>query len=98
MANLFAYRETLPSKMKQALNPVGEENDKHLVELAGKAGLIIGAWGNDGVFKNRSSVVKELIPDLHYLKLSESPRAKARGITLRYAQISSCACPESSFP
>jgi len=72
MVNLFAYRATLPTDMKSAEDPVGEDNDKWLVRLSEKAGIVVGAWGNHGTFKNRADKVKKLIPDLHYLKLNKS--------------------------
>jgi hypothetical protein len=72
MANLFAYRATDPSVMKSKIDPVGTENDMWLTNLAQDAGIVVAAWGNDGSHLNRSSVVKELLPNLHYLKMNKS--------------------------
>jgi hypothetical protein len=72
MGNLFAYRATSPRDMKAAKDPVGKDNDKWLLQLAKDAGLVVAAWGNDGVFCGRSKQVVELIPSLHYLKLNMS--------------------------
>ena len=72
MANLFAYRATEPEEMKKQDDPLGEENDYWVVELARYAGVVIAAWGNEGSFRQRSAHVRSLIPELYYLKLNKS--------------------------
>ncbi len=72
MANLFAFRATAPSVMKSADNPVGQLNNKWLKQLAQEAGLVVAAWGNDGVYLGRSQKVVKMIPDLHCLKMNKS--------------------------
>ena len=72
MANLFAYRATQPEDMKKASDPIGDKNNETLILLAQKAGVIIGAWGNDGVFLNRSEEIRSLIPEINVLKVNKS--------------------------
>jgi len=72
MGNLFAYCATDPQQMMKALNPVGEENDQWLIKLSKEAAIVVGAWGDDGAFRNRGSEVRRLIHDLYYLKLNKS--------------------------
>lgn len=72
MTNLFAYRATQPDDMKRATNPIGDENDETLTRLSKSAGVIVGAWGSDGVFLNRSAEVRSLIPELSVLKVNKS--------------------------
>jgi len=72
MTNLFAYRATEPSKMKAQKKPIGSENDVWLAKLAKQAGIVVAAWGNDGAFLNRSTVVKSMLPNLHCLKMNKS--------------------------
>ncbi|MDE1239813.1 DUF1643 domain-containing protein [Vibrio aestuarianus] len=72
MANLFAYRATQPEDMKRASDPIGDKNDETLILLAQNAGVIVGAWGNDGVFLNRSEDVRALISELSVLKVNKS--------------------------
>ena len=43
MTNLFAFRATKPTDMLAALDPIGSENDKHLVELSRGAGVVVAA-------------------------------------------------------
>lgn len=72
MTNLFAYRATQPEDMKRASDPIGNKNDETLILLAKNAGVIVGAWGNDGMFLNRSKHVRALIPELNVLKVNKS--------------------------
>ncbi|MFT4928999.1 MAG: hypothetical protein ACI8WB_005125 [Phenylobacterium sp.] len=72
MANLFAFRATDPAVMKLADNPVGSQNNKWLKKLASEAGLVVAAWGNDGVYLGRSKKVRARLPNLHCLKINKS--------------------------
>jgi hypothetical protein len=72
MANLFAFRSTDPKVMLKANDPVGQDNDRWLVELSQKAGLVVAAWGNSGSFMGRSHQVKQLLSNLHCLKMNKS--------------------------
>lgn len=72
MTNLFAYRATDPKDMKAQRDPIGVENDMWLTKLANDAGIVVAAWGNDGSYLNRSNMVVEMLPNLHYLKMNKS--------------------------
>lgn len=72
MANLFAFRATEPNDMKLAKNPIGPLNNKWLKSLAKDAGIVVAAWGNDGVFLNRSIEVVGFMPEMYCLKLNKS--------------------------
>lgn len=61
MANLFAFRATKPEDMKAAADPVGPENDRWLIQLHNAAGLVIAAWGRDGVFRERGAKVLAML-------------------------------------
>ena len=76
MANLFAYRATKPTDMKAASDPIGADNDQWLQTLADQSQLIVAAWGNHGSFLARSTTVRQLISDLHYLSLNASGEPK----------------------
>lgn len=70
MTNLFAYRATLPSEMKEQEDPVGPENDEHLAARAATSELIVCAWGSHGLHRNRSQAVVDLMSDAgHFPKL-----------------------------
>lgn len=67
VANLFAFRATYPADLKRADDPVGPDNDAWLLKLAGEAGLIVAAWGNDGAWRDRSAQVSAVLPEMHCL-------------------------------
>lgn len=72
MANLFAFRATDPNDMFTADDPIGSDNDEWLIKLAKDAGIVVAAWGNDGVHLGRSKEVLQFIPSLHYLKMNRT--------------------------
>lgn len=71
MTNLFAYRATQPHDMLAQVDPVGPENDTHLLELAASAGVVVAAWGTHGVHRGRDAIVKVALPGLHHLRLTQ---------------------------
>lgn len=85
-ANLFAFRATDPRDMKRATAPVGPDNDRVIGELVNKVDKVIAAWGNDGGWLGRADAVRELVPELHYLRMNRSgqpahPLYLPRGLT-----------------
>ncbi len=72
VANLFAYRATKPAELKNVENPVGDDNDKHLIKLSKMADLTVAAWGNEGSLFSRDKQVIKLIPNLMCLKINKS--------------------------
>ncbi len=72
VANLFAYRTTKPTKLRYVKNPVGNDNDQHIMDLSKNAGLIVAAWGNEGSLFNRDKEIIRLIPNLMCLKINKS--------------------------
>lgn len=63
VVNLFAFRATDPRALKsQSINPVGPNNDRHIVEAAHRAtGPIICAWGASSPYDWRAPDVLRLI-------------------------------------
>jgi hypothetical protein len=72
MTNIFAWRDTKPALMKEALEPIGQENDSTLFRLAGDAGIVVAAWGGHGCHLGRDKVVMAMLPKLHCLKKTQS--------------------------
>ena len=72
MANLFAVRATKPSVMKQHRSLIGSANDDHLDDLYNRAGIVVAAWGNDGVYQNRSAAIKDKYSSLYCMKVNKS--------------------------
>lgn len=57
VTNLFALVSTDPAGLYQAEDPVGQENDRAILEIARGAGVVVCAWGNHGVHKDRRDAV-----------------------------------------
>lgn len=72
VTNLFAFRATSPRDMMRSQDPIGFGNDRHILEIAADASLIVCAWGRGGAFNGRGSAVKRLLYkfDLHYLRIT----------------------------
>ncbi len=71
MVNLFGFCATHPKDLLEAADPVGSENDAYLLELANQSNLIVAAWGVKGSYRSRHLQVKQMIPGLHYLRLTQ---------------------------
>lgn len=72
MTNLFAFRSPKPKIMKAAAEPVGEDNDKWLLDIAGRCDLIVAAWGTHGAFLDRAATVTRLLAkDMKCLGISK---------------------------
>ena len=46
VGNLFAYRAKDVSAFRKASDPVGPENDEHLMAMLREANMVIAAWGS----------------------------------------------------
>ena len=76
VVNLFAFRATDPKDMRQAIFPVGEDNDTHILNEARDADLIMLAYGGGGTYFDRHKKVVRMLRshhhwDLYYLQLTQ---------------------------
>ena len=74
MGNLFALRSTKPAGLLSAADPVGPQNDSHLIWLGNQASMIVAAWWNGDwikrVMPNRGKEIIQIFPNIHYLKIN----------------------------
>jgi hypothetical protein len=74
VTNLFGWRATDPADMKAARDPVGSANDSAIVAAAGEADIVVCAWGNHGLHRDRSGLVLKQLRkariELHMLRLN----------------------------
>lgn len=80
VANLFAWRATMPSAMYAAIDPVGVHNDKWILRAAAEADCVVCAWGAHGHHRARGSVVRRMLLDaghiLHHLGLTKEQQPR----------------------
>ena len=50
VVNLFAYRTPHPSLLKQAVDPIGKDNPRYILESVLRSDRVILAWGNHGTW------------------------------------------------
>lgn len=60
VVNLFAFRATQPADMHVAGDPIGPDNEAHLIDLFSAGGTFVAAWGAGGQFKGRAYDVRRL--------------------------------------
>ena len=67
VVNLFAYRTPHPSLLKQAVEPIGKDNDRHIKESVEKSNRVILAWGNHGTWRKRDLYTLKLLKKYNHL-------------------------------
>ncbi len=72
VANLFAYRATLPTDLKQAKDPIGPANKRWLSRLVSQADEVVAAWGNDGSFMQQGEQFLQKYPNVACIRLNSS--------------------------
>ena len=75
VANIFAFRSTDPEAMRSAADPVGPENDGHIIEAARDADLVVAGWGTHGSHRDRGDVVLSLLTiagPVHALRITRN--------------------------
>lgn len=76
VGNTFAYRTTDKKGLRTIADPIGPENDKHLIAMAKLAGIVIFAYGKPGrrSLQDRGPLLAKILAGKgvkpHVLKLS----------------------------
>lgn len=65
--NLFAYRTPYPHLLRQAIDPIGADNDRYLLAVTQRVQTLIFAWGNQGSFQNRQQTVIQLLQHFDHI-------------------------------
>jgi hypothetical protein len=61
VVNLFAWRATRPRDLRQAREPVGRGNTRHLRAAVRRAERVVVAWGMHGAWRGRGRVALALL-------------------------------------
>lgn len=94
VVNLFGFKATHPKILQQASDPIGTENDRHLLAAVQKSDRTIIAWGNWGTMQGRDRIVMDLISSysVYCLGVNRSGQPKhplylsARTMPIQYEQ------------
>ena len=70
MVNLFAYRATHPSVLKETQDPIGPENDAWLTKMAAAFSFAMACWGNQGTYQQRNLLIRFIFPKLYCLAVT----------------------------
>lgn len=85
VVNIFALRSTDPHALYEHEDPIGPDNDAHIIEAVSRSELVIAAWGAHGRLKERGKRVLELLvsrADVHALKISKKTGAPGHPLYL----------------
>ena len=65
VANTFAYRCTDQKRLTETGDPIGPDNDKHIIELAKESAIVVFAYGKPGQksLRSRGPALAKLIID-----------------------------------
>lgn len=70
VVNLFALRSTDPAALQSHPDPIGPENDQHIIEVCHTAmlagGQIVLAWGRHGALRGRAPAVRKMLDDRQF--------------------------------
>lgn len=61
VVNLFAYCTASPKILQTVAQPIGPDNDHHILQACQTANQIVLAWGNWGVLHQRDQAVLKLL-------------------------------------
>ncbi|MDJ0596460.1 MAG: DUF1643 domain-containing protein [Pleurocapsa sp. MO_226.B13] len=67
VVNLFAYRTSKPSLLKQVTEPIGKDNDRFILESVNRSDRVILAWGNHGTWRKQDLYTLELLKNQNHL-------------------------------
>lgn len=80
VCNAFSLRSTDPKELYRHPDPVGPDNDWHLLTEASQADFLVVGWGVHGALHNRGAKVKAMLDKeafpLHHLGLTKDGHPK----------------------
>jgi hypothetical protein len=66
IVNLFAWRSRHPNELQMVADPIGPENDTHILKTLGdNPGLVMAGWGADRFARRRAEAVTAMVKVAH---------------------------------
>ena len=93
VVNLFAYRTSKPSLLKQAAEPIGRDNDKYILESVRRSDKVILAWGNHGTWQQQDLYVLQLLKTYKHLYSLGITKKGGHGMRGFLASVRCPCCP-----
>ncbi|SDH83883.1 DUF1643 domain-containing protein [Alteribacillus bidgolensis] len=72
IVNLFAFIATYPKDLKKAVDPVGPDNDIHIVNVMKKSDKVIFAWGKQSGISERKKQVLHLLKEYDHFCIEKT--------------------------
>lgn len=85
MVNLFAFRAKEPKDMQASEDPIGHNNNQHILACAEDADLVLACWGGGGKFLGRGQAVIDLFNSgvLKCLQQSKNDQSPAHPLYMK---------------
>lgn len=64
VVNLFSLISPDPADLWRSPDPIGPGNDQFIMEAAGRAAVVVAAWGAHGAFRGRAAEVAAMLDGL----------------------------------
>lgn len=82
VCNIFALRATDPGVLRKDPEPIGADNDEHILHSARRSDEVVCAWGNHGEHLDRGAQVLDMLetqaPDVRLRHLGMTMRNQPR--------------------
>lgn len=76
IGNIFSYRSPHPNDLLKCENPIGDDNDDHILEMYNICDDVVFAWGNHGSLFDRFNDVLSLFDNPKCLGTTSSGQPK----------------------
>lgn len=61
LVNIFAIVGSNPRRIREVADPIGPENNDHILKAARACGHVLCGWGTNGIYKQRAEIVEHIL-------------------------------------
>lgn len=76
MLNAYAFRTPYPALMKACKNPIGDENDRYIKDIANRSSKVVLAWGNDCAPDRQQEILNLINKEIFCLGINKNKSPK----------------------